>query len=143
MADGMNGKPTVRGTGTGGLRLEDLQGAPKPITVFVVSQSLEPRGPHWQRIIASFTGVGQEWVLPNWMIGAPGGQKPTTWSPRLFTFQQRGGAALGRITVLGASAAQGQAFGGDVSEVLIFDRSLRFDETEAVIKYLNAKWGLK
>jgi hypothetical protein len=33
--------------------------------------------------------------------------------------------------------------GGDISEVLIFDRSLRFDETEAITKYLNAKWGLK
>jgi hypothetical protein len=143
VADGMNSKPTVRGTGAGSLRLEDLKGEPKPITVFVVSQSLEPRGPDWQRIIASFTGVGQEWVLPNWMIGVPGGQKPTTWSPRLFLFQERGGAALGRITVLGASAAQGQTLGGDISEVLIFDRSLRFDETEAVTKYLNAKWGLK
>ena len=143
LPDGMNGKPTIRGAGTGSLRLEDLQGEPKPITVFVVSQSLEPRGPDWQRIIASFTGVGQEWELPNWMIGVPGGKNPTTWPPRLFLFQQRGGAALGRLTVLGASAAQGQALGGDVSEVLIFDRSLRFDETEAVTKYLNAKWGLK
>jgi hypothetical protein len=143
VADGMNGKPTVRGDGTGSLRLEDLRGEPKPITVFVVSQSLEPRGPDWQRIIASFTGVGQEWVLPNWMIGAPGGKTPATWPPRLFFFQQRGGAALGRLTVLGASAAQGQALGGDISEVLIFNRSLRFDETEAVTKYLSAKWGLK
>lgn len=52
------------------------------------------------------------------------------------------GAALGKVTVLGASAAQGQTLGDDVSEVLSFDRSLRFDETEAVTKYLNARWGL-
>lgn len=143
VADGMNGKPTVRGNGTGKLRFKDLKGVPKPITVFVVAQSLQPRGPDWQRVIASFTGVGQEWVLPNWIINAPGGKTPSTWPPRLFLFQQREGAALGRITVLGASASQGQALGSDISEVLIFDRSLRFDETEAVTKYLNEKWGLK
>ena len=140
--DGLNGKPTVRGAGTGSLRIADLKGAPGPVTVFVVSQALEAVGPDWQRIIASFTGVGQEWVLPNWMIGVPGGQKPTTWPPRRFMFQQRSGAALGTITVLGASAVQGQALGGDISEVLIFDRSLRFDETEAVTNYLKEKWGL-
>jgi len=66
----------------------------------------------------SFLDVGQHCVLSNWMIGAPGGKTPPTWSSRPFLFQQRGGAALGRITVLGALAAQGQALGGDVSEVL-------------------------
>jgi len=142
VADGMQGKPTVRGNGAGSLRIEGFRGEPKPLTVFVVSQSLQPRGPDWQRIIASFTGVGQEWVLPNWMIGAPGGKTPATWPPRLFLLQQRGGAALGKLTVLGASASQGQALGGDISEVLIFDRSLRFDETEAVSNYLRDKWGL-
>ncbi|MBM3475067.1 MAG: hypothetical protein FJX75_17535 [Armatimonadetes bacterium] len=140
--DGMNAKPTVRGTGTGSLRIADLKGTPSPVTVFVVSQALEAAGPDWQRIIACFTGVGQEWVLPNWIIMAPGNQKPTTWPPRLFTFQQRSGAALGTITVLGASAVQGQALGGDISEVLIFSRALRFDETEAVASYLRKKWSL-
>jgi len=140
--DGMNGKPTVRGTGTGSLRIADLKGTPSPVTVFVVSQALAAVGPDWQRVIANFTGVGQEWVLPNWIIMAPGNQKPTTWPPRLFTFQQRSGTALGTITILGASAVQGQALGGDVSEVLIFDRAPRFDETEAVTSYLRKKWGL-
>jgi hypothetical protein len=38
---------------------------------------------------------------------------------------------------------QGQAQGGDVGEVLVFDRSLRFDESEAVSNYLKVKWGIK
>jgi len=133
----------VRGNGTGSLRVADIKGEPKPVTVFVVTQALEAVGPTWQRVIASFTGVGQEWVLPNWMIGVPGGEKPATWPARVFTYQQRAGAALGTITVLGASAVQGQALGGDISEVLVFDRSLRFDEAEAVSSYLKAKWGLE
>jgi hypothetical protein len=33
--------------------------------------------------------------------------------------------------------------GGDVGEVLVFDRLLRFDEFEAVNNYLKVKWGIK
>jgi hypothetical protein len=142
VSQGMNGLPVLRGNGTGSLRVADLKREPGAVTVFVVSQAQEALGPTWQRILASFTGVGQEWVAPNWMIGVPGGEKPSTWPPRLFTMQKRNGAALGTITVLGASAVQGQALGGDVGEVLIFGRALRFDETEAVHKYLADKWGV-
>ncbi|MBU0609082.1 MAG: hypothetical protein KKI08_14445 [Armatimonadetes bacterium] len=38
-------------------------------------------------------------------------------------------------------AVQGQALGGDIGEGLVFDRTLRFDETEVVPNYLAAKWG--
>ncbi len=37
------------------------------------------------------------------------------------------------LTLAGASA--------DVAEIMVFDRSLRFDELEAVARYLQAKWG--
>lgn len=137
---GMNGQAVVRGNGTGSLRVADLKREPGSVTVFVVSQALEASGPHWQRIIASFTGAGKEWVWPNWMIGVPGGEKPSTWPAQVFTIQKWNGAALGTITVLGTSDGQGQALGGDVGEVLVFDRTLRFDEMEAVQKYLAAKW---
>ena len=71
----------------------------------------------------------------------PGGEKPSTWGPRQFTVQQRSNAALGLISILGASASDSQCLGGDVGEVLVFDRTLRFDEMEAVQQYLAAKWG--
>ena len=137
----MNGRPVLRGDGTGSLRVADLKRGPGAVTVFLVSQALEARGPSWQRIAACYTGSGQEWIWPNWMVGAPGGAKTATWDARLFTVQKRGGAALGAITVLGASASQGQALGGDVGEMLVFGRILRFDETEAIRKYLADKWG--
>lgn len=143
VADGLNGRPTVRGNGTGSLRVADLKGTPQAVTVFVVSQALEAVGGDWQRILANFTGTGQEWVLPNWIINAPGRQKPSTWPAQVFSFQQRNGAALGTVTVLGATVSQSQNLGGDISEVLIFNRSLRFDETEAVMNYLQGKWKLK
>jgi hypothetical protein len=140
--DGLNGKPVVRGDGTGNLRIDGARHEPGPVTVFVVSQALEAAGPSWQRIIASFTGEGKEWELPNWMIGHPGRDRPATYPAQVFTIQQRKGAAVGLITVLGASAVEGQYLAGDVAEVLVFDRTLRFDEFEAVERYLKGKWGL-
>lgn len=139
---GLNGRAVVRGNGTQSLRVTGIKRGPGAVTALVVSQALEASGPSWQRIIANYTGEGQEWVLPNWMVNVPGGEKPTTWLARTFVVQHRGNAALGTITVLGASATDGQYLGGDVAEVLVFDRALRFDELEALQKYLNAKWGL-
>ena len=138
----LNGRPVVRGNGTGNLRIDSLRREPGPVTVLVVSQALGAAGPSWQRVMASFTGEGEEWVLPNWMIGHPGRDKPATYIAQLFMAQQRRGAALGLITVLGASAVEGQYLAGDVAEVLVFDRTLRFDEYEAVDRYLKAKWGI-
>jgi hypothetical protein len=142
VADGMNGKPVLRGNGTRSLRVADIKGQTGAVTAFVVSQALEARGPSWQRIVANFTGKGQEWVWPNWMVGAPGGRESSTWSPRISTVLNSRGTALGTVTVLGASASQGQALGGDVAEVLVFSRTLRFDELEAVQEYLRSKWGI-
>lgn len=141
-ASAMGGKPVIRGNGTGNLRVDDLRRKPGPLTVLLVSQALTAAGPSWQRLVASFTGEGKEWELPNWMIGRPGHGKPTAYPARLFTIQQRKGAAFGRISLLGASASSGQALAGDLAEILIFDRTLRFDEFEAVQRYLKSKWGI-
>jgi hypothetical protein len=42
---------------------------------------------------------------------------------------------MGPITLAGASA--------DAAEVLVFDRALRFDELEALTKYLHVKWDAR
>jgi len=141
-ADALIGKPVIRGDGTGNLRVDDLRREPGPLTVFVVSQAPEADGPSLQRLVASFTGEGKEWELPNWMIGRPGLGKPAPYFGQLFTIQQRKGAAFGRITLLGASASDGQSLAGDIAEIVVFDRTLRFDEFEAVERYLKIKWGI-
>ena len=142
VADGLGGKPVVRGNGAGSLRIGDLKRGPGAMTALVVSQGLDATGPTWQRIIACFTGVGEEWVWPNWMVERRGGARPEAYPAQIFVVESKAEAALGRLTVLGASAIDGQYLAGDVAEVLVFDRTLRFDELEALQTYLRAKWGL-
>lgn len=141
-ANALTGKPVIRGNGTGNLRVDNCRRQPGPLTVLVVSQAPEATGPSWQRLVASFTGEGKEWELPNWMIGRPGLGKPATYPAQVFTIQQRKGAAFGRISLLGASASDGQSLAGDIAEIVVFDRTLRFDEFEAVERYLKIKWGI-
>ncbi len=142
VADGLHGKPVLRGNGTGNLQIDTLKRGPGAVTALIVSQGLAAAGPAWQRLIACFTGEGQEWVLPNWMILRTGGEKPQAYPAQVFIVQQRSGAALDRLVILGAAASAGQNLAGDVAEVLVFDRGLRFDELSALEQYLKAKWGL-
>lgn len=140
--DGLNGKPVIRGDGTASLRITGLKRGPGALTLLLVSQAPEAAGPAWQRLVSCFTGEGQEWVLPNWMIGRAGGATPQAYPAQVFSIQEPSRAALDRVTVFGATAVAGQYLAGDVAEVLLFDRPLRFDEAEALQHYLTAKWGL-
>lgn len=140
---GWEGKGVMRGNGTGCLRVEGLERGPGPLTMLLVSAGPKPDGPAWQRLISCFTGEGQEWVFPNWMIGRQGGATPAAYPARIFSIIEARRAALATITVLGATAVEGQYLAGDVAEVLVFDRLLRFDEAEALEQYLRAKWGIE
>lgn len=141
--NGLNGKPVVRGEGKGGLRIAPIRREPGPATVLVVSAAAEATGNNWQRIMACYTGKGDEWVLPNWILLRPStAGKPEAYAPQVFTIQRPNGMALDRMTVLGATASEGQYLAGDVAEVLVFTRMLRFDEQEAIEAYLHDKWGL-
>jgi hypothetical protein len=138
---GLNGHAVVRGTGEGALRITMPEREPGPLTVLVVSQAPEAAGPSWQRIAAASRPTPKEWEAPNWIIGRRGGEKPQAYGPQVFAVQMRAGV-LDRLTVLGASESAGQNLYGDVAEVLIFGRALRFDEMLSVEQYLNRKWGL-
>lgn len=142
VTNALNSRPVVRGTGVGRLRIGTLRDELGPVTALVITQGLEAVGPPWQRIMACFTGDGQEWVLPNWILLRPGGEKPEAYPARLFIVQHRRGAALAGMTLLGASANKEQCLAGDVAEVLVFGRELRFDEFNALVEYLRTKWGL-
>ena len=138
---GLNGRPVVRGAGEGALRITMPPCEPGPLTVLVVSQAPEAAGPPWQRIAAASRPTPKEWEAPNWIIARRGGDKPQAYGPQVFAVQARAGV-LDRLTILGASESSGQNLHGDVAEVLIFGRALRFDEMLSVEQYLDKKWGL-
>lgn len=140
--DALAAKPVVRGGGGNSLRVTGIERPAGPVMAFLVSQAPQAAGPTWQRLMACYSGTGQEWEAPNWMIGRAGGAKPQAYPAQLFTYVNQREAALGKITVLGASASDGQNLAGDIAEVLIFDRALKFDEYNAVVAYLKTKWAL-
>lgn len=139
--DALNGKPAVRGTGVGALRVALPAREPGPLTVLIVSCGAEAAGPAWQRIAAASRETPQEWEAPNWIIMRPGAQKPVAYPAQLFMAQPRRGN-LDRLTLLGASVNNDQNLCGDIAEVLVFERALRFDEMLSVQQYLTKKWGL-
>lgn len=142
VAGGLAGKPVLRGGGRNSLRVTGIEREAGPVMMFLVSQAPEAAGPSWQRLVGCYSGTGQEWEAPNWMIGRAGGAKPQAYSAQLFSYVNQREAALGKITVFGASAVDGQFLAGDIAEVLVFDRALKFGEYHAVTGYLKTKWAL-
>lgn len=72
----------------------------------------------------------------------PGAQAPAAYAPRVFVLEMRQPGVLDRLTLLGASASADQCLRGDIGEVLVFGRVLRFDELMGLDQYLRDKWGL-
>jgi hypothetical protein len=142
VAGALNGRAVVRGSGAGCLRAQMPPDDPTPLTILVVSRGLEATGSAWQRIAAASRPTPEEWIAPNWVIMRPGAEQPEAYGARLFIAMPRPAAVLDRLTLLGASATDGQCLAGDVAEVLVYTRALRFDELQALTVYLTAKWGL-
>ena len=88
-------------------------------------------------------GGGPDWLDPNFIIMRPNGGTPAPFEPRAFLARHAGDVVLDNIHL--ASSAQGahQSCIGDLAEVLVFDRRLRFDEILTVQNYFRLKWSLK
>lgn len=139
----LNGRSVVRAAGKGNMRVGTIRAQTGPVTAFVVSQNAQAGGSAWQRIVGSWSGDGQEWVAPNWIITRPKAAKVEPYGARLFFKQAFGGLVIDRLTLFGAPSGDHQFLVGDVAEVLVYDRELRFDETAAIQAYLSKKWALQ
>jgi len=137
------GRTVVRCAGKSGLSVGTLRKEKGAATVLIAASSASTANKPWQRLFVSWSGDGPDWVAPNFIIMRPNGGTPTPFEPRAFLAQHAGDVVLGNIHL--ASSAQGahQSFIGDLAEVLVFDRRLRFDELLAVQDYLRVKWSLK
>jgi hypothetical protein len=73
----------------------------------------------------------------------PGGETPTPFRPRIFLAEHANAVVLDNVHLAGSTQGGHQSFIGDLAEVLVFDRLLRFDELLAVQSYLRAKWSIE
>ncbi|OGV63321.1 MAG: hypothetical protein A3K19_21910 [Lentisphaerae bacterium RIFOXYB12_FULL_65_16] len=141
----MNGRPVVRSSGKGRAVVGTLRAQAGPLTAFVVAQAQaqETGASQWQRILGAWSGQGKEWTPPNWIILRPRAPVVSPFPAQIFMTQSTTGLTLEHVTVFGETSAPGHFLVGDIAEVLVYDRALRFDEALAIEDYLNAKWGLK
>ena len=140
VAAGM-GRNVVRCGGEAGLDVGTLREEAGAATVFVVAGSTSDANKPWQRLFVSWTGAGADWVAPNFMIMRPNGETPAPFKPHVFLVEHDE-VVLDNIHIAIAAQGSHQGFVGDVAEVLVFDRHLRFDEMVAVQDYLRGKWGI-
>ena len=137
------GHTVVHCAGESGLDAGTLRKEKGAATILVVAGSASTANQPWQRLFVSWSGDGADWVSPSFLIMRPESETPTAFEPRIFLAQHADDVVLDNIHL--ASAAQGahQCFLGDLAEVLVFDRCLRFDELLAIQNYLRAKWSLE
>ena len=114
-----------------------------PATVLVVAGSASTAAKPWQRLFVSWSGDGPDWVSPSFIIMRPDGGTPTPFQPRIFLAEHANAVVLDNVHLAGSAQGAGQSFIGDLAEVLVFDRLLRFDELLAVQGYLRAKWSIE
>ncbi len=135
IGDALGGRSVVRGTGKGRLLVPAIRNEPGQVTALVLSRGIDASGPTWQRIIQCYSGEGKTWERPNWEIMRPAGKQPEPYGGRVFIVEHSQDASLGELRLAAGTA--------DVAEILIFDRSLRFDELQSVAQYLRTKWSVK
>lgn len=137
------GRTVVHCDGKSALTVGTLRKERGPATVLVVAGSADAAAKPWQRVFVSWSGEGPDWVRPSFMIMRPNGATPRPFQPRLFLSEPANDVVLDNVRLAGAVQGSHQSFLGDLAEVLVFDRRLRFDESLAVRNYLLAKWSLE
>jgi hypothetical protein len=136
------GRKVVHCAGESALDVGMLRREKGAATVLIVARSASAAVKPWQRLFVSWSGSGPDWVLPSFNLMRPNAASPTPFTPRIFLVERADEVVLDNIRLAGSTPAANQAFIGDLSEVLVFDRLLRFDELRAIQGYLRAKWSL-
>lgn len=136
------GRTVVHGNGESALDIGVLRRGKGEATILLVARSTSAAAKPWQRLFVSWSGTGPDWVSPNFSIMRPNANNPTPFEPRIFVAEHRDAVVLDNIRLAGSSRTASQSFIGDLAEVLVFDRRLRFDEFQAIQSYLRVKWSL-
>lgn len=137
------GRTVVRSAGVSGLNVGTLRREPGAATVLLVAGSANAAAKPWQRLFASRSGAGPDWVRPGFILMRPNGEKPVAFEARMFLAEPVDGVVLDNVQLANSAQGAHQGFIGDLAEVLVFDRRLRFDEMSAIQTYLRKKWSLQ
>ena len=137
------GRTLIHCAGDSALEVGKLRSEKGAATVLIVARSDSGAAKPWQRLFVSSSGNGQDWVLPNFNLMRPDARNPSSFGALLFLIEHRDDVVLDNIRIAGSSRAAGQGFIGDLAEVLVFDRGLRFDELQGIQDYLRSKWAIK
>jgi hypothetical protein len=141
LAKGLNGKPTIRFEDSQGTRLElpDLSDRPITATVIAVISNPAPGLPQNsnQRIFTASNGKEYDYVC-GISCNLPGTQ---TGGPRQIIYEGRDRWAK-KVRVGCFSPNDQTFFKGDISEVLVYNRTLTREEKTKVMVYFVGKWDL-
>jgi hypothetical protein len=141
LADGLNGKPTMRFDDAQGTRLElpDLSDRPINATVIAVISNPSPGLPQNsnQRIFTASNGKEYDYLC-GISCNLPGTQ---TGGPRQIIYEGKDRWAK-KVRVGCFSPNDQTFFKGDISEVLVYKRTLTQEEKTKIMVYLVGKWDL-
>ncbi len=113
----------------------------QPVSFFMVASAPE-RPQAWERLISTWNKTGQDWESPNFCLTVEGGEHPTAFLPRVFSYVSRELCTLQNLTIGGSAIGNYHNFSGQIAEILLYSRALRNEEEEAVIGYLTEKWQI-
>ena len=137
------GRTVIHCNGKSALTVGTLRKEKGPATVLLVARSTSATVKPWQRLFVSWSGSGPDWVSPSFIIMRPDGANPKPFEPLSFLAEHADGVVLDHVHLAGAVQGPHHSLLGDLAEVLVFDRPLRFDESLAIRNYLRAKWSLE
>ena len=142
-ADGLNDLPALYfdGTSDNMIFANDIRTEAGEFHMFLVGSG-ETGGNSWARIAASWSGSGDPWAAPNWLLWAPNESGVVqAFDPEIKTAS--GTKQVLQNISIGSDAANTQInhFKGYIGEVLIYDRQLNAEEQNDIFSYLNQRWG--
>ncbi|MGD8241022.1 MAG: hypothetical protein PVH68_20890, partial [Armatimonadota bacterium] len=146
VGDAMNGMPVVRFEGRAFLNVAEIRRRKGVATVFVVSQRPQDQGAggRWQRLLSCCpAGCEDDRKAPAFCFVANKGKSGDAYEGVVddSTYVD---VSIGPLTVGKAGHGETQFFGGDIAEILVYDRAfVAEDAYQTVLTYLSAKWGAR
>lgn len=141
---GINGRPIVRFDGIDDwLAAGTLRAATGAVDCFLVAGSTDTGGGKWQRFIAAYDSGTDDFIAPNWSHLRPqDAGNPVAFDPMLVKISHLSGRHLANLKIGRHGSNPSGYYGGDIAEVVIFDRQLFDWERNAVGFHLAQKYNL-